>query len=166
MYNQSTFVELTAYMAIRLNASATNSTVSGYKFELYYLNQTNVSSGVTDWTGSAVLYVERVYVFNGMNNTYQVRGSFNYGSMYQNITSMVSIPSNQYTYEQTFNVDQAVLNETVLQVYMTDNFGMPASSVYVNINTNRTMFSAYSDYQGKFNISTSQGVNPGDSMTI
>lgn len=69
-YNTTRVVDLTAYMAIRLNATTNMSAISGYRFSLFYLNQTNVSSRLTDYTGSAVLFVESVYVFNGMNNNY------------------------------------------------------------------------------------------------
>lgn len=113
-----------------------------------------------------MLFVERVYVFNGMNNNYQVRGSYDYTSVYKNISTMINIPSNQYTYEQNFSVEQGSTNDIILQVYMTDNFNMPASNVYVNVYTNRTMFSAYSDYQGKFNVSSAQGVYSNDMISF
>jgi len=65
-YNTTRVVELTAYMAIRLNATTNSSSITGYNFSLYYLNSTMVGSRQTDMYGSAVMFVERVYVFNGM----------------------------------------------------------------------------------------------------
>jgi len=55
--------------------------------------------------GSAVMFIERLYVFNGMANNYQVRGQYDYSNMYKNITTMITIPTNQYTYEQNFSVE-------------------------------------------------------------
>lgn len=145
-YNTTRVVELAAYMAIRLNATTNSSSITGYNFSLYYLNSTMVGSRQTDMYGSAVMFVERVYVFNGMANNYQVRGQYDYSNMYKNITTMITIPTNQYTYEQNFSVEQGQSNETVYQVMMYDNNLMPASGVYVHIYTNRSTNYAYSDY--------------------